>query len=225
MNPKESLVKPRLWDMYFLSVNKKIEVLTNAIKFYLGDKKDLKIIDIGCGAKPYFPLFEKFALEYIGIDVKKTEFVDVVASAEDIPFSDNYFDVALSTQVLEHVKDYQEAINEMFRILKPNGIVFLATHGVWEIHGSPYDYWRFTNYGLKETFKQFREVKIINNGGAILCFFQICNIYFLKLINIPIIGLIIRGIILVNNLLGWYLDKLLGKYDFFVINYLVVAKK
>lgn len=225
MNPKGVLVKPKWWDIYFLSVNKKIEVLTNSIKFYLENKKNLKILDVGCGSKPYFPLFKNFALEYIGIDIKKSEFVDIVASAESLPFADNYFDVVVSTQALEHIKNYQMAINEMFRVLKPNGIVFLTTHGVWEVHGAPYDYWRFTNYGLKEVFKQFKEVKIINNGGAVLCFFQVCNIYLKSLINIPIISLIIKGIILVNNLLGWYLDKLLERYNFFVINYLVVAKK
>lgn len=218
-------IKPRFYQFDFLHAKKLLDVFTQSVEFYLKDKENLKIIDIGCGDKPYFPLLKNKAQKYIGVDIKKSEFVDIVAPAENLPFGDNCFDVALSTQTLEHIKNYQAAVDEMHRVLKPDGIAFLSTIGVWEVHGAPNDYWRFTNYGLEEIFKQFKEVKVINNGGAVLCFFQIYNLYLKKLTKIPIIGLIPRGIILLNNLFGWYLDKLTERYDFFVNNYLVVAKK
>lgn len=222
-----SSLRLKLYDLWFLSVNKKIDVLTLAIDRYLNDKKSLKIVDIACGTKPYYPLFKKKAKEYIGIDIdiKKSEFVDIIGSAEKLPFVDNYFDVALSTQALEHIRDYQAAVDEMYRVLKPEGIAFLSTHGVSEIHGAPYDFWRFTEYGLREVFSGYKEVEIINNGGAVLCFFQILNTYLCKLGKYPVINLIVKFMIVMNNLLGWYLDKLLEKYDFYVVNYLVVAKK
>ena len=218
-------LKLKLHELYFLTVNKKIDVLTQAIELYLNDKKKIKMADIGCGTKPYFPLFKEKTQEYVGIDVEKSETVDIVSSAEKLPVVDNCFDIVLSTQVLEHIRDYQAAISEIYRVLKPNGIVFLTTHGVWEIHGAPFDYWRFTKYGLKEVFTKFKEIEIINNGGAFLCFFQIFNTYLYKLNKYPLINLIVKVMIVINNLLGWYLDKLLEKYDFFVVNYLVVAKK
>jgi ubiquinone/menaquinone biosynthesis C-methylase UbiE len=220
------MLTPKFYDVYFLIERKLLNVLTQAIEIYMDNKK-IKIVDIACGTKPYFPLFKKRAKEYIGIDIdiKKTEFVDIIGSAEKLPFVDSHFDVALSTQALEHIRDYRAAVDEMYRVLKPEGIVFLSTHGVWEVHGAPHDYWRFTEYGLKEVFKQYREVQIIKNGGAILCFFQIFNIYLYKLNKYPFINLIAKFLIVINNLLGWHLDKLLEKYDFFVVNYLVVAKK
>lgn len=94
-----------------------------------------------------------------------------------------------------------------------------------EVHGAPHDYWRFTQYGLKEVFRNFKKVEIINNGGAILCYFLILNTYLRRLGNIPIINLLVKFLITINNLLGWYLDKVFNKYDFYVVNYLVIAKK
>jgi SAM-dependent methyltransferase len=215
----------KLFQFDFLHLQKLLDDFIQSVNFCLNNKTNLKIIDIGCGNKPYQFLFKNKFKEYIGVDIVKTEKVDIVASAENLPFEDNYFDVAVSTQSLEHTKDYVSAINETHRVIKQGGVVFFSLPGVWEIHGAPHDYWRFTNYGLKEAFKKFREVKIINNGGAILCFFQILNIYLKKLKRIPILNIIVSVIIIINNFFGWYLDKLAGNLDFFVINYLVIAKK
>ena len=221
-----SSLRLKFYDSGFLAANKKIDVLTHAIELYLDDKQSLRIVDLACGTKPYFPLFKKKAKEYIGLDIdtKKAEFVDVIASAEKLPFVDNCFDVALSTQALEHIRDYQAAVDEMRRVLRPDGVVFLTTHGVSEIHGAPYDYWRFTEYGLREVFRGYNEIHVTKNGGAVLCFFVICNTYLCKLGKYPL-NLIAKVAIMINNLLGWYLDMLFEKYDFFVVNYLIVAKK
>jgi len=163
--------------------------------------------------------------EYIGVDILKSDKVDIIASSEKLPFRNDYFDVAISTQVLEHTKNYQLAIKEIYRVIKKDGFAFFSVPGVWEIHGAPHDYWRFTEYGLKEIFKDFQQIEIINNGSSILCFFQIFNIYLKKFTKIPILGIFPILMIVINNLLGWFLDKLAGKYDFFVINYLVIVKK
>jgi ubiquinone/menaquinone biosynthesis C-methylase UbiE len=221
----KNFIKYKIYNFDFLSLKKIQDSLYASIKSYLKDKKNLKVADIGCGEKPYLQLFGDNYQEYVGMDIRKGKNVDVVVSSEDIPFSDEYFDVVLSTQVLEHTRNYQSSISEAHRILKKGGIGFFSVPGVWEIHGAPHDYWRFTKYGLKEAFKSFDHIEIVNNGGAVLCFFQICNIYLKKLRRIPILGLLIICIIIINNMLGWYLDKLAEKYDFFVINYLVIVKK
>jgi len=218
-------LNPRLYQHDFLHIKKLLDVLIQSIGFYLKDKESLEIVDIACGTKPYFPLFKGKAQEYIGLDIEKSKAVDIVSSAEKLPFADNQFDVALCTQALEHIRDYQAAVDEMYRTLKLNGIAFLSTIGVWEIHGAPHDYWRFTEWGLREVFNKYKEVEVIKNGGAVLCFFQILNIYLYKLNKYPLINLIAKLMTVINNLLGWHLDKLLEKHAFFVGNYLVVAKK
>ncbi|NJN72330.1 MAG: methyltransferase domain-containing protein [Limnothrix sp. RL_2_0] len=68
----------------------------------------------------------------------------------DLPFADGEFDAVISDQVLEHVEGSpQQAINELFSVLKPNGIALHTTCFINPVHGCPYDFWRFTPEALK----------------------------------------------------------------------------
>ncbi|BCU67943.1 hypothetical protein HS7_13800 [Sulfolobales archaeon HS-7] len=75
------------------------------------------------------PLIEKFCKprEYIGVDVKKGKFVDVVLPAEQLveKFGEDSFDVVISTEMLEHIKDWRTVINNMKLILKPTGYIYI----------------------------------------------------------------------------------------------------
>ena len=64
------------------------------------------------------------------------------------------------SQVLEHIKEPDKAINEIHRVLKKGGSCLLTTHMAAPIHGAPYDYYRFTPSILKELFKKFEKVEI-----------------------------------------------------------------
>ena len=66
---------------------------------------------------------------------------------------DNKFDAVLMFEVLEHVEDPFLAANEILRVLKVRGVLLLSTPFVFGIHDAPYDYWRFTKYGLANIFK------------------------------------------------------------------------
>jgi SAM-dependent methyltransferase len=74
------------------------------------------------------PLIEKFfsPKEYIGVDIEKGKFVDVVCDAENLVdyFGKETFDVVISTELLEHVKDWRKVINNMKEVLKPNGYIY-----------------------------------------------------------------------------------------------------
>jgi len=68
----------------------------------------------------------------------------------DLPFEDEEFDAVVSDQVLEHLEgDPQDAIDETFRVLKPNGIALHTTCFINPMHACPNDYWRFTPQALK----------------------------------------------------------------------------
>jgi ubiquinone/menaquinone biosynthesis C-methylase UbiE len=75
------------------------------------------------------PLIEKFCKprEYIGVDIEKGKFVDVVIPAERLVevFGENSFDVLISTETLEHVKDWRTVINNMKLIVKPMGYIYI----------------------------------------------------------------------------------------------------
>lgn len=212
-------IHPKMYQVYYLVFDALNKSLKKAIEKH--GKTNLEILDIGCGSKPYSPFFKGKTKRYVGVDLISNKYVNCIASAENLPFSSESFDVVISTQMLEHVKDPTKVLKEIYRVLKKEGTVFLSTHGIWEKHGSPNDYWRWTDDGLKILFNDFRSIEVMGNGGSILCLFQLLNIYISKLPNIfkPIKLLLF----LINNLIGKYFDN--PRYATFEINYLVIAEK
>jgi SAM-dependent methyltransferase len=79
--------------------------------------------------------------------------VDFVADVSALPFADGTYDIVLSTQVLEHVRDPQRVIAEMARVLKPGGWLFLTTPQSSPLHNLPYNFFNFTNLGLRLLFE------------------------------------------------------------------------
>lgn len=109
------------------------------------------LIDFGCGNLPYKPLYAPFVDEYIGADIELNRFASVLIDEKlSIKAASETFDYVLSTQVLEHVEDYQAYLTEVARILKPQGLLILSTHGHWQYHPDPCDFWRWTLDGLEK---------------------------------------------------------------------------
>lgn len=78
--------------------------------------------------------------------------VDFAADVSDMPFENDSFDLVLCTQVLEHVKDPQKVCNELARVVKPGGYVFLTTPQSSPLHNLPWNFFNFTNLGLRLLF-------------------------------------------------------------------------
>jgi SAM-dependent methyltransferase len=114
----------------------------------------LRVLDVGCGVKPYFPFFADVASEYIGLDVVPNPAAELLGAVEAIPVEDASFDLVLCTQVLEHCDDPPQAVRELHRVTRPGGRVLASTHGVQVYHPSPADYWRWTHTGLERLFTQ-----------------------------------------------------------------------
>lgn len=178
---------------------------------------NLKVLDIGCGMKPYLPFFKAKADTYMGVDIDSELNAELTCMAEQLPFAKESFDVVLCTQVLEHSNEPQQVIREIHRVLKAGGTLILSTHGVWFKH-TPHDYWRWTDLGLKKILIPFKNVEVHNCGGSILCFFQILNLYMSRL---PFGK---SPLYLVNNVLGRWLDKLYPN-DRMVVSYFAIATK
>src|SRR4030095_12651639 len=128
--------------------------MIGVVKQRLDGRKDLVIVDFGCGDMPYRSIFERNSGRYIGIDFPDNKAADLHASPAGIaPMPDCAADVVLSTQVLEHVPDPQAYLLECRRILKPGGLLILSTHGYWMYHPHPTDLWRWTGSGLRSLIK------------------------------------------------------------------------
>ena len=111
-----------------------------------------RVLDVGCGDRPYDALFTG-AAELVGFDRPGTPHADLHGSIDSIPVDDESFDVVLCLQVLEHVPDPAAAVRELRRVVRPDGLVLLSTHGVYPYHPNPDDLWRWTSAGLVELFR------------------------------------------------------------------------
>lgn len=79
--------------------------------------------------------------------------VDVIADAHDLsPFKDGEFDAVIAVSVWEHLARPWIAAEAVHRVLKPNGLVYVATHQTFPLHGYPSDYFRFSTEAMKVLF-------------------------------------------------------------------------
>ena len=108
-----------------------------------------RVLDVGCGPKPYYPFFAERASEYVGVDVVDNPVAELRGPVEALPVEDGSFDLVLCTQVLEHCDDPAQAVRELRRVTAPGGRVLASTHGVQWYHPSPVDYWRWDARGAE----------------------------------------------------------------------------
>jgi len=139
-----------------------------------------RVLDVGCGAKPYFPFFKERATEYVGVDVVENPAAELLGSVEALPVGDASFDIVLCTQVLEHCDDPAQAVRELRRVTAPGGRVLASTHGVQVYHPSPQDYWRWTHAGLERLFESngsWKSVDVSPSGGTATCLAMLLGTY------------------------------------------------
>lgn len=194
-----------------------------------------KLFDIGCGNKPYEIYTENFVTQYIGSDVIQSSLhkVDIICEATNILTESNAYDTVLSTQVMEHVGHPDKMLQEANRILKDNGHLIISIPFCWELHEEPYDFFRYSKYGLKEMFERngFEVVYIKANGGKWAAIFQL-NInmiystfkkknFFIKIVKVIFLHLKFTALI---NFIAIWLDKK-WHHELLTLNYVAVARK
>lgn len=137
---------------------------------YFSNAMKGRVLDFGCGAKPYQSLFKK-CTEYIGCDIEisghdhKNESIDVYYDGKTLPFDDESFDSVFSSEVYEHVINLDEIIPELYRVLKPGGYMLVTVPFVWNEHEVPYDFRRYPSFGLKEELERYG-FKVISQRKA-----------------------------------------------------------
>ncbi|KYJ86924.1 class I SAM-dependent methyltransferase [Sulfurovum riftiae] len=192
-----------------------------------------KLLDVGCGTKPYKKLCD--VEEYIGLEIddggeREHKYADVFYDGEKIPFEDKYFDSVMSNQVFEHVFNPNQFLKEINRVVKLEGFFLLSVPFVWDEHEQPYDYARYSSFGLKyilsENGFEVSEYRKSNNGLEVI--FQLLNDYIYKttLTQSIYINLLIMLIVMAPiNLIGMVLSKILPKNNDLYLDNIVLARK
>ncbi len=192
-----------------------------------------RLLDIGCGEKPYKKMIRPYVTEHIGLDHENTlhdkSKIDLFGTAYNIPAEDSEFDSVLCTAVLEHLEEPDKAIKEANRVLKKGGYAIYSVPLFWHLHEEPRDFYRYTKYGLRYLFEKngFKIIELKPLSGFWVTFGQEFVYYLWRLrkggkLNpfwwiIPPIGMFIQGIC-------YLLDKI-DHSEGFTWMYLVLARK
>lgn len=212
--------EPKISQNDYLTLSRLSKLLKKSVAKYLRNN-NMTILDFGCGQKPYQPFFLGKNVLYIGTDIKASDFVDILCDGKKLPFKDSSFHACLCLQVLEHAEEPQQVVDEIYRVLDPQGFLFLSTHGNWPIHDSPHDYWRWTEFGLKKILKKFEVLELFNCGGPAASIIQLLELF----IPPRYLG---SAIIILLNIVGDFLDnfeRINSRLPNLVSNYFIVAMK
>lgn len=110
------------------------------------------VLDAGAGEGMYRPLFAHATYESADFqqnEDKRYGPITYICDLVSIPVHPDRYDLVLCTQVLEHVPEPKLVLTEFFRVLKPGGRLWLSTHLYYPEHDAPYDFFRYTQYGLR----------------------------------------------------------------------------
>ena len=152
--------------------------IRHEVKNFFENIKNKRVLDVGCGDGRY----KKYIIdnnEYIGIDVDESGHPnqdkknDITWNKKKLPFENEFFDIILMTEVLEHIENVGETLDELNRVLKNNGKIFITSPFLWKEHEKPYDFQRFTSFGIKKIieqkgFKILTQKKLVQNKLAII---------------------------------------------------------
>jgi SAM-dependent methyltransferase len=175
-----------------------------------------RLIDIGCGEKPYKEMLSPFVEEHTGVDhydcTHDQSNIDLFGNAYGIPAADDSFDSAICTAVLEHLEEPEQAIRECFRVLKNDGFAIYSVPFIWHLHEEPRDFFRYSEYGLRHLFEKsgFKVIEIFPLSGFAVTFIQL-HLYLVK-------GKLDKGIIKRLGVFRLYL-YMCTKFGLFVNRY------
>ena len=189
------------------------------------------VLDLGCGRKRYKDMFN--VETYIGLDIDIRCKPDVVASAKEIPFDDESFDVVLSTQVLSTIDDTDQVFHEVYRVLRPGGIFLFTVIFIGRLVDIPHDYWRFSEYGIRYLLQKhkFSVKKIQPMGGFLTTQCYLWLFYWRGILTSAKGRLIRRMANVIQKVMFWLLNPLCwfihkrDKDTTTPFNYLAVGQK
>lgn len=147
------------------------------------------LLDVGCGTMPYKQFFS--AKDYVGLEIhvsgatldlkNPTEWFDGVK----IERPDCSVDTVLCTQVLEHAELHIKLLGEIFRVLRPGGQLIATVPFIYEEHEQPYDFRRWTSFGLVQELEEigFREIYLEKLTSGFRAMSALTNQQFCKLLS------------------------------------------
>lgn len=125
------------------------------------------VLDAGAGQCPHRKYFSHARYESTDFIQNPDNSINYVCDIQNMTCPSGHYDAALCVQVLDDIPDPQRAVNELFRVLKPGGSLFLTAPLSGRVHNEPYHFFHFSRFGLELMFKKagFEVVSITPRGG------------------------------------------------------------
>jgi len=185
----------------------------------------LTALDIGGRLQPYRPLLGSRVARYVGVDLRPTPMVNILARGEALPLRDDSFDLVICTQVLQYASDPPALLREAHRVLRNGGYLFLSAPSA-SIQDSDQECWRFLPHALRQMLAGFRTVEIVPEGGSVAGFFRTINSCLNVFVRYPALRVVYQhSLSPILNLTGAVLDRIAGSNQQFTANYSVLAQK
>ena len=194
------------------------------------------IYDLGAGEATYKDFFLQYGDEYISVDWLNSlhdKRADIVADLNlPLPVESEVADLVISLSVMEHLCEPQTMLDEAHRILKPGGSIVVQVPWQWWIHEAPFDFFRYTPYGLNYLFEKagFVDIVVTAQSGFFTTLVLKFN-YFTRrfvcgpaYIKVPLVLLLLPFWTL-GQLLSPFLDQLDRNWSLESCGYYVIAKK
>ena len=171
------------------------------------------VYDLGCGERPYEADISRVATQYVGVDWSNTIHTlraDIIADLnERLPIADSVADTVVSFQVLEHLSEPQTMLDEAHRILRRGGRIVLTVPFQWWVHEAPYDYFRFTSFGLLHMLSKagFADIIVEPTSGFWTMWILKLNYQTVRLVRGPMPMRVLARAILVPM---WFLGQVMA---------------
>jgi SAM-dependent methyltransferase len=193
------------------------------------------VLDFGCGSKPYAELFTS-ASTYVGVDIElsghdhRQSHVDHFYDGLTLPFEAQRYDAVVSFETLEHIFNPSRILSEINRVTRDGGCLLLSAPFVWDEHEVPYDFARYTSFGLRH---------VLEAAGYEVLEFRKSTTYVLTVAQMAIAYLhqhvfprrgVLRHLcqllfIFPLSAMAYLLNALLPKRDSFFCDCIVLARK
>lgn len=125
-----------------------------------------RVLDLGCGAAPGLRYFASRGVAAVGVDVSRaalaaarcslpSALLVLIDRAEALPFPAASFDIAILSEIVEHLPASEPVLRECRRVLRPGGVVLITTPNLWDAR-------RFIAYLGGSTWSGYRDATHIN---------------------------------------------------------------
>ena len=183
----------------------------------------LRVLDVGGRIQPYRELLRGRRITYVAVDPQFDGLVDVVAYGEALPIASRSIDLVLCTQVLTYSHAPEALVGEIFRVLRPGGVLLLTVPSFFPRHHD--EHWRFLPDGIRLLLAEWSDVEVVPEGHSISGLLRTLNVCLNSVGSEKLRQAFQHSLIPLLNMIGELGESLQPKGTMLTANYAIRAIK